>query len=197
MLHLVLTQTNNDYVSIPLVYIEVIVLMLGAFSIGYFFAYYYQKSKYVKRISNLRQKLSDQVGVDIEDPNLEETLPDEDIQIAAKAKKKRLAQDELDKTRTELDFERIGYASYEDADDLQKIIGIGPYTEEKLNTIGIYTFDQISKFNTRDIEIVTERIQFFPDRIVNDNWVAKAKLLQETKQQIKLRRDRNVRMKKA
>lgn len=197
MLHLVLTQTNNDYISIPLVYIEVIVLMLGAFSIGYFFAYYYQKSKYVKRISNLRQKLSDQVGVDIEDPNLEETLPDEDIQIAAKAKKKRLAQDELDKTRTELDFERIGYASYEDADDLQKIIGIGPYTEEKLNTIGIYTFDQISKFNTRDIEIVTERIQFFPDRIVNDNWVAKAKLLQETKQQIKLRRDRNVRMKKA
>ncbi len=197
MLHLVLTQTNNDYVSIPLVYIEVIVLMLGAFSIGYFFAYYYQKSKYVKRISNLRQKLSEQVGVDIEDPNLEETLPDEDIQIAAKAKKKRLAQDELDKTRTELDFERIGYASYEDADDLQKIIGIGPYTEEKLNTIGIYTFDQISKFNTRDIEIVTERIQFFPDRIVNDNWVAKAKLLQETKQQIKLRRDRNVRMKKA
>ena len=197
MLHLVLTQTNNDYVSIPLVYIEVIVLMLGAFSIGYFFAYYYQKSKYVKRISNLRQKLSDQVGVDIEDPNLEETLPDEDIQIAAKAKKKRLAQDELDRTRPELDFERIGYASYEDADDLQKIIGIGPYTEEKLNTIGIYTFDQISKFNTRDIEIVTERIQFFPDRIVNDNWVAKAKLLQETKQQIKLRRDRNVRMKKA
>lgn len=197
MLHLVLTQTNNDYVSIPLVYIEVIVLMLGAFSIGYFFAYYYQKSKYVKRISNLRQKLSEQAGVDIEDPNLEETLPDEDIQIAAKAKKKRLAQAELDKTRTELDFERIGYASYEDADDLQKIIGIGPYTEEKLNTIGIYTFDQISKFNTRDIEIVTERIQFFPDRIVNDNWVAKAKLLQETKQQIKLRRDRNVRMKKA
>jgi len=197
MLHLVLTQTNNDYVSIPLVYIEVIVLMLGAFSIGYFFAYYYQKSKYVKRISNLRQKLSEQAGVDIEDSNLEDTLPDEDIQIAAKAKKKRLAQDELDKTRTELDFERIGYASYEDADDLQKIIGIGPYTEEKLNTIGIYTFDQISKFNTRDIEIVTERIQFFPDRIVNDNWVAKAKLLQETKQQIKLRRDRNVRMKKA
>ena len=197
MLHLVLTQTNNDYVSIPLVYIEVIVLMLGAFSIGYFFAYYYQKSKYVKRISNLRQKLSEQAGVDIEDPNLEETLPDEDIQIAAKAKKKGLAQDELDKTRTELDFERIGYASYDDADDLQKIIGIGPYTEEKLNTIGIYTFDQISKFNTRDIEIVTERIQFFPDRIVNDNWVAKAKLLQETKQQIKLRRDRNVRMKKA
>ena len=197
MLHLVLTQTNNDYVSIPLVYIEVIVLMLGAFSIGYFFAYYYQKSKYVKRISNPRQKLSEQAGVDIEDPNLEETLPDEDIQIAAKAKKKRFAQDELDKTRTELDFERIGYASYEDADDLQKIIGIGPYTEEKLNTIGIYTFDQISKFNTRDIEIVTERIQFFPDRIVNDNWVAKAKLLQETKQQIKLRRDRNVRMKKA
>ena len=197
MLHLVLTQTNNDYVSIPLVYIEVIVLMLGAFSIGYFFAYYYQKSKYVKRISNLRQKLSEQAGVDIEDSNLEDTLPDEDIQIAAKAKKKRLAQDELDKTRTELDFERIGYASYEDADDLQKIIGIGPYTEEKLNTIGIYTFDQISKFNTRDIQIVTERIQFFPDRIVNDNWVAKAKLLQETKQQIKLRRDRNVRMKKA
>ena len=95
-----------------------------------------------------------------------------------------------------LDFERLGYAEAGEADDLQKIIGIGPYTEEKLNTIGIYTFEQISRFNDSDIELVTELIQFFPDRIKNDHWVSKAKMLLESKRRSQLRRE-GPRMKKA
>ena len=52
-------QANNDNLSVPLIYIEVAVLMFGAFMIGYFFAYYYQKSRYVKKVNLLRQKYSD------------------------------------------------------------------------------------------------------------------------------------------
>jgi len=191
----------NDNISIPFIFIEVSVLMLVSFLIGYSFAFYYQKSKYLKKISALRQKLSlkstDEVDMDFNDDELDEADQND---IAAKSIKNNKEPKEYEAPEAYtggLDFSRIGYADREDADDLQKIIGIGPYTEEKLNTIGIFTFDQISKFNSHDIEIVTELIQFFPDRIVNDNWVAKAKMLEQSKQRMKLRKDRPVRMKKA
>lgn len=184
----------NDNISIPFIFIEVSVLMLVSFLIGYSFAFYYQKSKYLKKISALRQKLSlkstDEVDMDFNDDELDEADQND---IAAKSIKNNKEPKEYEAPEAYtggLDFSRIGYANREDADDLQKIIGIGPYTEEKLNTIGIFTFDQISKFNSHDIEIVTELIQFFPDRIVNDNWVAKAKMLEQSKQRMKLRKDR-------
>jgi len=73
-----------------------------------------------------------------------------------------------------INFEKIGHASKEEKDNLQEIIGIGPYTETKLNDLGIYTYDQISKFSDEDIAVITDLIKFFPDRIKNDRWVAKA-----------------------
>tara|TARA_Y100001934_G_scaffold280563_1_gene387590 strand:+ start:4406 stop:4993 length:588 start_codon:yes stop_codon:yes gene_type:complete len=188
-------QANNDNLSVPLIYIEVAILMFGAFMIGYFFAYYYQKSRYVKKVNLLRQKYSDKP--ENEAIELEDDLLEDEYEVAAERKTEIAKPEEDEALRTDLDFSRIGTASADDADNLQKIIGIGPYTEEKLNTIGIYTYDQISKFNARDIEIVTDLIHFFPDRIVNDNWVAKAKLLLQSKQRAQLRRDREVRMKKA
>tara|TARA_B100001179_G_C18347883_1_gene299476 strand:+ start:7 stop:594 length:588 start_codon:yes stop_codon:yes gene_type:complete len=188
-------QANNDNLSVPLIYIEVTILMFGAFMIGYFFAYYYQKSRYVKKVNLLRQKYSDKP--ENEAIELEDDLLEDEYEVAAERKTEIAKPEEDEALRTDLDFSRIGTASADDADNLQKIIGIGPYTEEKLNTIGIYTYDQISKFNARDIEIVTDLIHFFPDRIVNDNWVAKAKLLLQSKQRAQLRRDREVRMKKA
>ena len=197
MLSFLYTQTN-DNISIPFIFIEVAVLMLISFLIGYFFAFYHQKSKFIKKISLLRQKLSSKstdVELDSDENNFDE-LDD----IAAKNQKsstEHKVYDIPEANTGELDFSRIGFADSEDADDLQKIIGIGPYTEEKLNTIGIFTYDQISKFNAHDIEIVTELIQFFPDRIVNDNWVSKAQMLEQAKQRMKLRRDRSARMKKA
>ncbi|MFK7920806.1 MAG: hypothetical protein AB8H47_02570 [Bacteroidia bacterium] len=74
----------------------------------------------------------------------------------------------------EINFDRIGYSRKEDADDLKKIKGIGPSLEKKLNSIGIYSFFQISKFESEDEELVNEAIEFFPGRIKRDKWVAQA-----------------------
>jgi predicted flap endonuclease-1-like 5' DNA nuclease len=62
-------------------------------------------------------------------------------------------------------------------DDPTKIEGIGPYIEERLNNIGIYNYDQISKLEVSDIRIITELIEFFPGRIERDNWVKQANAL--------------------
>ncbi|MBG6129756.1 putative flap endonuclease-1-like 5' DNA nuclease [Aquimarina sp. EL_43] len=78
-----------------------------------------------------------------------------------------------------LNFDSFGKADASQKDDLKLISGIGPFIEEKLNSIGIYTFDQISKFTPEDIDTVTTLIQFFPGRIERDKWTKQAKKLKD------------------
>ncbi|MBW1296108.1 hypothetical protein [Aquimarina litoralis] len=83
--------------------------------------------------------------------------------------------------KPKLNFESFGKADETQKDDLKKISGVGPFIEQKLNSIGIYTFDQISRFTKEDIETVTELIQFFPGRIERDNWTKQAEELKNQK----------------
>jgi predicted flap endonuclease-1-like 5' DNA nuclease len=74
-------------------------------------------------------------------------------------------------------YNRIGIAEKEEADDLTIISGIGGWIKEKLNALDIYTFRQISNFNEEDIQIVTDVIEYFPGRIERDEWILQAKEL--------------------
>jgi predicted flap endonuclease-1-like 5' DNA nuclease len=62
-------------------------------------------------------------------------------------------------------------------DDLKRIHGIGPFIERKLNEIGITTFRQIALFTSDDVARVGEAINFFPDRMVRDNWMDSARAI--------------------
>lgn len=75
----------------------------------------------------------------------------------------------------EVNFDRIGRATATEADDLKDIVGIGPFLERKLHSLGIYTFRQVANFTKEDIDKVNELIEFFPGRIERDNWVDQAK----------------------
>ncbi|GAB3639909.1 hypothetical protein [Spirosoma arcticum] len=81
----------------------------------------------------------------------------------------------------EINFDRIGYASAAEADDLKDIIGVGPFLERKLHSLGIYTFRQIANFTKEDVDKVNSIIEFFPGRIERDNWVDQAKVFYEKK----------------
>jgi predicted flap endonuclease-1-like 5' DNA nuclease len=81
----------------------------------------------------------------------------------------------------ELNFDRIGRAVALDADDLKDIVGVGPFLERKLHSLGIYTFRQIANFTKEDIDKVNEIIEFFPGRIERDNWVEQSKSFYERK----------------
>jgi predicted flap endonuclease-1-like 5' DNA nuclease len=65
----------------------------------------------------------------------------------------------------------------DEKDDLTVIKGIGPFIEKRLNMVGIYTLRQISELTPETIEHVTKAIEFFPNRMVRDNWVGQAKAL--------------------
>ena len=61
------------------------------------------------------------------------------------------------------------------ADDLQRIKGIGPFIEDKLNALGIYTFDQVGKMTPQLEETVNVAIEFFPGRVKRDEWAKQAR----------------------
>lgn len=76
-----------------------------------------------------------------------------------------------------LDYNSFGTATEDEKDDLQMISGIGPFIEERLHALGIFTFLQISKFTKKDISTIDTAIIYFSGRIERDEWVAQAKEL--------------------
>ncbi|MFK7946089.1 MAG: hypothetical protein AB8G11_00750 [Saprospiraceae bacterium] len=71
--------------------------------------------------------------------------------------------------------------SADDKDDLKIISGVGPFIEEKLNSLGIFTYEQISSFDKKMVDLITNAIEFFPERIERDEWVKQAKTLFDAK----------------
>jgi len=69
---------------------------------------------------------------------------------------------------------QIPMAIAADRDDLKQINGIGPFIEEKLNNLGIYTFEQVGALDEEMVEDLTTAIEFFPGRIERDDWVGQA-----------------------
>ncbi len=115
------------------------------------------------------------------EPEIQKPQPVEPPSIAASpetvAQKARSSYISYTKSKPELNFDSFGYANVDNKDDLTRINGIGPYIEQRLNEIGIYNYDQISKLQRSDIRVITELIDFFPDRIERDNWVEQARSL--------------------
>ena len=75
----------------------------------------------------------------------------------------------------------IGTALKSDADDLKLINGIGPVYEEKLNELGIYTFEQISKLKAADREELSAIDGITREKIEAEEWVKQAKELLKNK----------------
>ncbi len=75
----------------------------------------------------------------------------------------------------------IGTALKADADDLKLINGIGPVYEEKLNELGIYTFEQISKLKAADRDELSAIDGITREKIEADEWVKQAKALLKDK----------------
>ena len=75
----------------------------------------------------------------------------------------------------------IGTALKSDADDLKLINGIGPAYETKLNEVGIYTWEQISKLKAADREELSAIDGITREKIESEEWVKQAKELLKNK----------------
>lgn len=169
-----------------------LLLLLLAFLLGWFLSRWTLKNKHKSELeecerqnTKLRNMSNEHAKTTFTSPQTSETSkPDNEI----KAIKTRdhggvaVANGNNDKKEApKLNFESFGKADASEKDDLKLISGVGPFIEEKLNGIGIYTFDQISRFTKEDVETVTELIKFFPGRIERDKWTTQAKKLKDQK----------------
>ncbi len=84
-------------------------------------------------------------------------------------------------TRDRLDkmLERIGTFNPENQiqDDLQKLETVGPFLEQRLHQVGIYTYVQVSSLTQDDFELLDEVIENFPDADKRGDWVNQASKL--------------------
>ena len=71
----------------------------------------------------------------------------------------------------------IGTATKAEAQDLKKINGIGPAYEEKLNVVGIYTYQQIANLKAADKKLLSELSGITVEKINSEEWVKQAKAL--------------------
>lgn len=68
-------------------------------------------------------------------------------------------------------------ASPEQKNDLKKIDGIGSFVEQRLNQMGIYTYEQISQFDEAFMAKLGKVLGFSEQTIARDKWVEQAKSL--------------------
>ena len=137
-----------------------------------------------RQIANMDAKLEEQVNKAIEFfpgrikrdqwANQAKILLGEDVKLYEKALKQAEELERIAKKAENIDFATLGVASASEKDDLKSIKGIGPFIEEKLNALGIFTFDQVSKMTPKIEEEVNEAIEFFPGRVRRDEWARQA-----------------------
>ena len=113
---------------------------------------------------------------------LEKSLDERRARLAdldAEARKKEAALLRISEKAKSIDFGVIGFATEDEKDNLQTISGVGPFIEEKLNALGIFSFKQISKMTPEMEDAVNDAIEFFPGRVRRDEWAKQAKTLSE------------------
>ncbi|MEC7141689.1 MAG: hypothetical protein VXX01_10180, partial [Pseudomonadota bacterium] len=144
-----------------------------------------------RQIANMTAKLEEEVNVAIEffpgrvkrDQGVAQAkiLLGMDAKLDQKALEQAEELERIAQKSDALDFDVLGVANVADADDLQRIKGIGPFIEDKLYALSIFTFEQVSNMTPEIEEAVNVAIEFFPGRIKRDEWAKQAKALHEDK----------------
>lgn len=151
---------------------EIILMLSGSAIIGYLTAWLFYKSAYenkLKIVESEKHELNNRiVNLDAEIFNLKEYLSNKDKEISD------LIMARISERKHLLDYNSFGIATEAEKDDLKMISGIGPFIEERLHALDIYTFRQISNFTPKDIDTINVAIEYFSGRIERDEWVAQA-----------------------
>ena len=82
---------------------------------------------------------------------------------------------ELDPINEDDEANLLVEAAFGDADDLERINGVGPMLCELLHEVGVFYFWQVAEWSPQDIEWVDGKLQHFKGRITRDKWVDQAR----------------------
>jgi molybdopterin-containing oxidoreductase family membrane subunit len=100
-------------------------------------------------------------------------------QVSAKEDKKLSDEEKVEAAKKLI--EKLGVGSADNKDDLKKISGVGPVLEGKLNDMGIFTYDQVSKMTKEEYDLLDQLTGSFPGRAERDDWAKQATELMNQK----------------
>ena len=98
-------------------------------------------------------------------------------QINEDAEKEKRENEIIERVRQRkdiIDWSIIGSGEGDREDDLTRINGIEVFTQKKLNALGIKTFVQLSKLDSKETEAVNDALEFVPGRVTEMEWTKQA-----------------------
>lgn len=144
------------------------IMLFGAAVLGYIIGYV-SHQRTINQLTNELDGMERTVAVDRQ-------MPAEVVPVVPRTDEEAVLIRIQSRSKA-LDFERIGYAGPDDADNLQFIEGINPMVGRRLHAAGMYRFNQLAHLTPDDVYLLNEILEFFPGRIQRDNWVGQAKTL--------------------
>lgn len=83
---------------------------------------------------------------------------------------------EVQKDQLDEMLSRIGVydPAVDQADDLQKLNGVGPVVEQHLHQVGIYKYEQVANLTESDYALLESIMDLFPGKDIRQDWNAQA-----------------------
>lgn len=155
-------------------FMEILIYLLIAGVIGFILGWVV-KGKCDKSIPEVKEEKAKEKSVDTdistENKNIPASQKEETSNTDSLSKKINDTERKEDKNIPTLKL--LTEAREEGEDDLTLIKGVGKVLKGKLNTLGIYHFDQISSWNKEEQAWVNKYIAF-PGKVEREAWVKQA-----------------------
>ncbi len=191
---IIVTSLHRDYLPSSWTMFSPTFVDIGIFigTIGFFFVLFllYARTfpviaqaevKTILKSSGEKYKKLREAGIDHRDelPKTQATIvKDTSVEETVDAAKTETSQEDISNLLGNLGtFDPTSQV----ADDLKKVNGIGPVMENKLNEIGIFTFDQVSKMTKTEYDLLDSITGSFPGRAQRDDWAGQAEQLKNNK----------------
>jgi len=96
-------------------------------------------------------------------------------------KRELLILERVGKRRSSIDWEKIGEFGGSLSDDLTLINGIDEFTQRKLNSLGIFSYKQLSRMDSTNAGKVNDALEMLPGKIIEMDWTKQATTMLELK----------------
>ena len=96
-------------------------------------------------------------------------------------KRELLILERVGKRRASIDWEKIGEFGGRSPDDLTLINGIDEFTQKKLNSLGVFSYEQLSRMDSTNAKEVNDALEMLPGKIIEMDWTKQAITMLELK----------------
>ena len=96
-------------------------------------------------------------------------------------KRELLILERVGKRRDSIDWKKIGEFGGSSSDDLTLINGIDEFTQKKLNSLGVFSYEQLSRMDSTIAKNVNDALEMLPGKVIEMDWTKQAITMLELK----------------